>query len=157
MTAKLCGYHCKGVVPSLLSASLLMIFGSAEAYSGQALRTVAEAPTAWVEYATKLRIATEVILGADDPTAQSFRDGVERVYAVAATTEGDPTASLAVNLWVAPDGHVERANLAAFPNAGMNPNLKVLLARVSVGPPPAEMLQPVRLQLRLGAKPLKNR
>lgn len=114
-------------------------------------RASADAPAAWIEYATKLRLRAEAVLGAQDEVALGFRDRLEQIYELASVTNSDPAESIAVNLWVSPDGQIDRATLAAFPSAGMDPNLRVLLSRISVGPPPPDMLQPVRLQLRLAA------
>jgi hypothetical protein len=114
-------------------------------------RAPSDAPAPWIEYAGKLKARAEAVLRADDEEAQFFRQRLEQIYAVAATTNSDPRESIAVNIWVDGVGQVERATLVAFPNADMEPNLRRLLSRVSVGPPPADMMQPVRLQLRLVA------
>ena len=135
-----------------LAGALEFIGPSVPTSANEASRLVTDAPATWVEYAGKLRAQAEAVLGADDKAARSFRDDVARSSAATASGAVNGSDFLAINIWVGADGPVERATLIGLPNANMNAILTALLSRASAGPPPADMLQPVRLRLRLGAK-----
>jgi hypothetical protein len=135
-----------------LMAITPILFGWTLDCPAQSWRSAANAPAAWVEYANKLRVHAQSVFAQESEIAARVRERVRQIYDLAAVTGGDASQMFSVNIWVNAEGQVERANLAALPNAGMDPDLKQLLSSVSAGPPPPDLLQPVRLQLRLGVK-----
>lgn len=112
----------------------------------QAFRSATEAPAAWNEFAGNLRARSEASLRADDEVARRFQIALEKLKSAGG---GSPSAMLAVKVWIAPSGHVERVSFAPLADANADADLKILLTRVVADAPPADMLQPIRLKLSL--------
>jgi len=101
-------------------------------------------PAAWQDYAKQLQARLLERLAADDDVARRVQDAM-------AKRTGDTTSaptSLGVRAWILPSGKIERIDVDG-PNDEAAMNLRVLLARGDVGAPPADILQPLHLRLRL--------
>jgi hypothetical protein len=114
-------------------------------------KAAAVAPAAWQSFAHELQSRFEQRLAADDKGARAFQDEIAKRKA------GPDAASLKITVrtWVSPDGKVERLAFGASDDANIAEGLRALLTGVQVGPPPADMLQP--LQLRMSLRPKDER
>ncbi len=124
--------------------------------AGEILKSTSAAPSAWVAYATKVRLKIEAAFGGNDEVALRFHSDLERLYSLSEITNSDPLQNTEINVWMTTDGHVERVNLAHLPDAGTNQDLRELLSRISIEAPPKGMMQPIRLRLRLAAAQAPN-
>ncbi len=100
-------------------------------------------PAAWQDFAKQLQARFQERLAADDEVARRFQDGIAKH-----TGEAGAAPSVGVRAWILADGRIERIEVDG-PNDDAAMNLRVLLARGNVGAPPADMLQPLHLRLRV--------
>lgn len=111
-------------------------------------RSAAAAPASWQAFAKQLQGCFEQRLTADDKEARSFRGYIAKREAGANT----PPLTFVVRTWVLPNGMVERIEFDGLDDADAAVNLRALLARGDVGPPPPDLLQPLHLRLSLRPK-----
>jgi hypothetical protein len=115
----------------------------------QPSKTAAEAPLAWREFSTRLKAECEKALHGGDETARRLQAAVETLHG--SSPEQAPLR-VVVSIWVDGIGSIERVSFQPLSSEQATADLKTLLSRASPGPPPADMLQPVRLMLSLGPR-----
>ncbi len=108
-------------------------------------RSAAAAPAVWLTFAKELQGRFEQRLASDD-------DGARRIQDAMAKNDKQSTESVVVRAWVSPGGKIERLEFDVLDNADVAVVLRALLAGVTVGAPPQDMLQPLHLRLSLRAK-----
>jgi hypothetical protein len=108
-------------------------------------RSAAAAPVAWLTFAKELQGRFEQRLASDD-------DGARRIQDAMGKDDKKSTESVVVRTWVSPGGKIERLEFDGLDNADVAVTLRALLAGVTVGVPPQDMLQPLHLRLSLRAK-----
>ena len=133
-------------VRCILAAAVLAV--SAAAFS-QPFRSAADAPASWGTFAARLKSACELTLRADDEIARRLQTSLDKLRA--ASPPDEPPMHVAVSLWIAADGTINRVSFPPLADQRATADLKSLLLRASPGAPPADMLQPVRLSLSLGS------
>jgi hypothetical protein len=141
--ARLSPRHDRAIGSAVLGACAMLLSlpgGVAPAAHAQSYRSSAEAPKAWNDYAFDLRRRCEAMLQSDDAAASRLR---------AAVAKYDPGTGLLVSVWVAPSGQVQNAVFAGLPDADASTELKALLTRIVAGSPPSDLLQPIRLRLKV--------
>ncbi len=111
-------------------------------------RSAATAPASWQAFARQLQGRFEQRLAADDNDARSFQDDLAKRDAGA----NAPPLTFVVRAWVLPDGEVERLEFDGLDDKEIAVHLQVLLTRDNVGPPPLDMLQPLRFRLSIRPK-----
>lgn len=130
-------------------ASAMLAAGYGPAMPQQPEKSAAEAPAHWREFSAHLKAAFETALAGSDATALRLRSALAKQPAVAPS--GAPLR-VAVSIWIAGSGAIERVSFEPFADAQKTADLRTLLTRASAGPPPPDMLQPVRLILSLTAR-----
>lgn len=106
------------------------------------------APAEWVRYAEGATAAITQWLKADSEAGVRFRTYLDRTR----PAEDQPTPPLEVKVWIAPDGKVERIDFASFAHPEPNADLRALIVGHRLaGPPPRDMLLPIRIAVDLGA------
>ncbi len=110
--------------------------------TGAGYRPAAAAPAMWQAFAKGLQSRLEYRLARDDDSARRAQD------AIAKHEQQRSANTLSVRAWVSRDGRVERLEFDGL-NDDVATNLRALLAGVTVGEPPADMLQPLHLRLAL--------
>lgn len=128
-----------GIAGGVAAASTVASLVTAEQAS---YRSAATAPASWQNLATELKTRFEERLAADSEVARRMRDAVTQF-------EQQSPLMLIVRAWIAPTGKVERLEFDGLDDAEIAIELRALLAVVTVGPPPSEMLQPLHLRLSL--------
>lgn len=113
------------------------------AAEGGGYRAAGAVPAAWQEFARQLQGHFQERLSGDDEAARRIQDHMAKR---AAAERAQP--SLIVRAWISPIGGIERVESDGLDEVGAV-TLRALLAGVEVGPPPADMLQPVHLRLSL--------
>jgi hypothetical protein len=102
------------------------------------------APAQWTRYASLVRSRVQDWLSADDERTRRLRASIE----AHSQSRGAATPFVA-RLWFLDDGEISRAEFEGIAEADIV-DLRALLASRKVGaPPPADMLQPLRLKLSL--------
>ncbi len=112
-----------------------------------AFKSAAEAPLAWSEYSVRLKAACETALQADEPTARRLNAALENMKAAAQQKEAQTRVK--VSLWIGPSGTIVKVDFPPLPSPEASVDLRLLLATISAGSPPPDMLQPVQLMLSL--------
>src|SRR5262249_31127363 len=130
----------------LLIGALVFAFLFSGRSKAQTFRPAAEAPAAWTAFAKTLQTRSEAALRADDEVARRLQTALEKLRVA---NPDQPPLKIAMRVWVAASGRVERVTFTALPDAAADADLRTLLSRVMVGAPPAGMLQPVHLRLSL--------
>lgn len=110
-------------------------------------RPVASAPAVWGAFAQQLQRRFEARLAADDNQARAFQDRLKERDA----RKDTPPLTFAARVWILPDGTIGRLDFDGLDDTEIAIHLRALLAGDNVGPPPSDMLQPLRL--RLSARP----
>jgi hypothetical protein len=131
---------------SFTLASAILAAGFGPAMAQQPTKSAAEAPSTWSQFASRLKSECEKTLQADDDTARRLRASLE---ALRASSAEQPPLRVLVSVWIGAVGGIDRVSFQALPTGEATADLKTLLSRASPGPPPADMLQPVRLMLSL--------
>lgn len=103
-------------------------------------RPAATAPAAWQVFARRVQSHLETRLAGEDTDARELRDYVGRL----GTGTNKP---LVASIWILSDGAIERLEFDQLDDKEMAVHLRTLLMHGNVGPPPQDMLQPLRLRL----------
>lgn len=129
-----------GAVAGMLGVTLAGVAPHGAAAHGPSYRPAPEAPAAWRAFALAVQIGLSDRLAFDDATTAPLRQRLAK---------GDTAPAVAIQVWVAASGRVERV---AF--AGLDDDLAAILRDLLLGqtigtPPPPEMVQPLHLRLVL--------
>ncbi|MFC7379183.1 hypothetical protein [Brevundimonas sp. GCM10030266] len=140
-----------------VAGRLLAALGLAGAASGAAQAQDAaqeppvapvQAPAAWVAYAEEATGAVSAWL--EDDSASSV---AVRTYMGAAEAEAGEPRPLELKLWIDAEGRVSRIDFTPFVHAEANAALTdALVGRAFTAPPPAGMLQPLRIEVQAGGR-----
>lgn len=103
------------------------------------------APAEWVRYAEGAATKISAWLGEDNEQATQFRAYLDRTR----PAEDQPTPPLELRVWIDPDGAVSRIAFAPFVNEEANSNLRGAIVGRRLPPPPADMLLPIRIEIRV--------
>ncbi|WP_246792142.1 YbaB/EbfC family DNA-binding protein [Burkholderia perseverans] len=111
-----------------------------------------EAPAAWVSYAQQVGQQFQTALATDGDTAARIEQTLgDRVGAASDAAAALP--AVAVRAWIGDDGAVTRIEFESLGEAQADASLRQLLTGVRLAPPPADMLQPLRVRLQLVPNP----
>jgi len=104
------------------------------------------APAEWVAYAERATTRINGWLQAEDEPAQRLRAYLDQLR----PAPDQPGAPLDLKVWVDPDGTVSRVDFAPFAHPEPNADLRALVVgRRLAGPPPRNMLLPLRLAVQV--------
>jgi hypothetical protein len=106
-------------------------------------KAASEAPAAWRDYASRLQGAFQQQIETDGDMSQwlvTFAAGREK--------EKKPL-TFVVSASILPDGKMDRITFDNSMDPELGGRLRPLLASANAGAPPPDMLQPLRLRLRL--------
>jgi hypothetical protein len=108
------------------------------------------APVEWLRYAQSATAAVTGWLEADEEAAARLRAYLHQTR----LAPDEPKPPLELKLWIAPDGLVSRVDFTPFIHEAANVDLRAVIAgRRLPGPPPRDMLQPLRLAVQLEVEP----
>ncbi|MBI0329154.1 YbaB/EbfC family DNA-binding protein [Burkholderia plantarii] len=111
-----------------------------------------EAPAAWVGYARQVGQQFQTALAIDGDTATRIEQTLgDRVGAAPDAAAVLP--AVAVRAWIGDDGALTRLEFESLGDAQADAALRRLLTGVRLAPPPADMLQPLRVRLQLAPNP----
>jgi len=113
-------------------------------------KPAAEAPAAWRDFAGELQTRLQERLAADDGATRRFHEFMSQ------NNKSSP-AFATVRAWVAQSGKLERIEFDGIDDPAVTVNLRALLVSISVGAPPPDMLQPLRLRIGLRAPDQQER
>jgi len=104
-------------------------------------------PAGWQAFATRLQREFQVRLAEENDAIRLFHDEmVKRAGHADVSTE-----TLAISTWILPSGKIERIEFGQLdPAVAMR--LRQILLSVDAGPPPPDMLQPLRMRFSLRPK-----
>lgn len=125
-----------------LGASGLMPSATAVAQNTD-YRSADRAPAVWREYARWVQNQFQDRLAADDNAVHE----VKRM--LSARTTGDRGLAVVAKVWISAKGRIDRLELDGLDD-DTSRRLRAVLTRDHLGPPPPDMLQPLRLKLALG-------
>lgn len=134
-----------------VAGRLLAALGLAGGVSGavqaqEAPVAAAQAPAAWIAYAETATEAVSAWLEEDSAPSVAVR-----TYLGAAEAEAGDSHPLQLKLWIDAEGRVSRIDFAPFAHAEANTAMKdALVGRAFASPPPADMLQPLRIEVQPG-------
>jgi hypothetical protein len=119
---------------------------SASAADSLESRSTHAVPPAWSQFAQLLQYRFREWLAADNDTAYRFHLYLEnRVI-----NESEPPKALPVSAWIGADGAIKRIEFPSLQNKQADEDLYLILSSGNIGEaPPSDMLQPVRLKLKL--------
>jgi hypothetical protein len=108
------------------------------------------APVEWVRYAESATASITTWLESDSEAAQRLR-----AYLDSTRPAGDqPTPPLQIKVWVDAGGTVSRIDFTPFAHEEANGDLRgLIVGRQLPGPPPPDMLQPIRIAVQLDPAP----
>jgi hypothetical protein len=109
----------------------------------------AETPASWQDFAKRLQLQLQARLTSDDEPALSFHEAMSKLV----QASGMSSPAMVVRVWLMPDGKIERLELEGLKSDDALRELYAVLRDDSVGSPPADMPQPVRLRFSLVPKP----
>lgn len=102
-------------------------------------------PASWSRFAQLVQDQFKARLEANDSTADRFR-----LFLKNRAANGDPSSSaLVLHVWIGADGMVERVEFPSLQDRQVEADLRRILERRNIGPPPSEMPQPLRLKMAL--------
>ncbi len=109
-------------------------------------------PQAWLRYAQLVSTQFQTSLEADNDASKQLHQYLEERI-VNATADAPPPA-IVVRAWIGESGAVSKLQFDSLGNDAADAALRALLIEhVLPEPPPADMLQPLRVRLRLVANP----
>ncbi|MBY6239913.1 hypothetical protein [Methylosinus sp. Sm6] len=109
-----------------------------------AFKSPADAPAAWRDYAALVKSRVQDWLSGDDEPAKRLRASLD-----ARAPERGAATRFVARLWFLADGEVTRAEFEGV-EAAAAVELRALVLHRRIGaPPPADMAQPMHLQLSL--------
>lgn len=129
-----------------LATGLAAALGLAAPVQAQSLSPEA-APAAWVAYAEAATHTLKTWLEEDDEAASNLRLYLDQTR----SGPDQPTPSLELKLWIAPDGVVSRVGFAPLGDPEAEADLQTSMQGRRLPPPPSGMLQPLRLAVQLEA------
>lgn len=135
------------VVHWLLSAVAVLIAITPRASAADHFLDAGAAPPAWAAFASRLKIACEKELRANNDVSRRLNDRLTKIQADAGP--GSDPMRVAVKIWVSPFGVVERVSFAPLSDGEATGDLQIILSRAKPGVPPADLLQPVQLSIAL--------
>jgi hypothetical protein len=136
-----------GAFTGLLGAAPAAAAGASMAVLRSDYQSAASAPAAWQAFAKQLQSRFQERLAAEDDLIRQFQEALAK-----RTKDADaPGAALTVRAWILPGGQIERVESDQLDGA-VATRLRALLSRADVGPPPADMLQPLHMRLSLQPK-----
>jgi hypothetical protein len=110
--------------------------------------TAVEVQATWQDFAKRLQLQFQARLTSDDEPALSFHQAMSKLVQASGTT----SPAMVVRVWLMPDGKIERLELEGLKGDDALRELYAVLRDDSVGAPPADMPQPVRLRFSLVPK-----
>lgn len=109
-------------------------------------------PQAWLRYAQLVSTQFQTSLEADNDASKQLHQYLEERI-VNATADAPPPA-IVVRAWIGESGAVSKLQFDSLGNDAADAALRTLLIEHALPePPPADMLQPLRVRLRLVANP----
>jgi hypothetical protein len=131
-------------------SALLGLFGLAGGFAEAKPPAAPTTPPAeWVAYATKAtQMLAEQLNGKDDP-APAFRAALDATK----PAPDQPVPPLMLKIWIDPAGALSRVDHTPFTDPQADADLSILLIGRQLGPPPRDMLQPIRLSIQLAPAP----
>jgi hypothetical protein len=106
-------------------------------------KAASEAPAAWRDYASRLQGAFQQQIEADGDISQWLV-----TFSAGQAKENKPL-TFVVSASILPDGRMDRITFDSSMAPELGGRLRPLLASANAGAPPPDMLQPLRLRLRL--------
>jgi hypothetical protein len=131
----------------VISLVAVLIACSPRASAADQFLNAGDAPPAWTAFASRLKIACEKELRADNDVSRQLNDRLTKIQANA--VPGTDPMRVAVKIWVAPAGVVSRASFPPLSDEQATRELQTILLRAIPGAPPADLLQPVQLSISL--------
>ena len=129
-----------------LAAGLAAALGLVGQAQGQAQRlTPDQAPEAWVAYAETATRTLTAWLEGEEGAALDLRRQLDQTR----SAPDQPTAPLELKLWISAEGAVTRIEPAPSVSAETSAALREVVDGRRLPPPPPDMLQPLRLAVRL--------
>lgn len=110
-------------------------------------RAATAVPATWQDYAKRLQQRIQDRLAGDDDAARSFQVHLEN------RSQAAGSISVVARIWTMSGGGIERIEFDGLEGEAAV-YLRALLLRVDIGPPPRDMLQPLRLRLSLRPREL---
>ncbi|AJK50024.1 hypothetical protein BGL_2c19600 [Burkholderia plantarii] len=112
------------------------------------------APAAWVSYAQQVGQQFQTALATGGDTAARIEQTLgDRVGTASGTDAAAALPAVALRAWIGDDGAVTRLEFESLGDAQADASLRRLLTGVRLAPPPAGMLQPLRVRLQLVPNP----
>ena len=124
------------------SAALAALLGPAAPARAQGVAP-SEAPADWVRYAEAATGTLSGWLSDEGEAATRFRAYLDETR----PAPDHPPAPLAIKLWIAADGRVEKIGFTPFVHEQANADLQAAIVGRMLAAPPAGMLQPLRLSI----------
>ncbi|WP_126877062.1 YbaB/EbfC family DNA-binding protein [Paraburkholderia kururiensis] len=125
---------------------------TADAAASVASSVPSSVPQAWLRYAQLVSTQFQTSLEADNDASKQLHQYLEERI-VNATADAPPPA-IVVRAWIGESGAVSKLQFDSLGNDAADAALRTLLIQhVLPEPPPADMLQPLRVRLRLVANP----
>ncbi|MFH0301487.1 hypothetical protein AAFX91_30570 [Bradyrhizobium sp. 31Argb] len=106
-------------------------------------KAASEAPAAWRDYASRLQGAFQHQIEGDGDMSQWL------VTFAAGREKDNKPLTFVVSASILPDGRMDRIAFDSSMDPELGGRLRPLLAAANAGAPPPDMLQPLRLRLRL--------
>lgn len=108
-----------------------------------------QAPEAWVAYAETVSRSVSTWLEEEGEPSLTARTYMGQVDA-----EAGAPRPLELKVWIGSDGRIARIDFPPFADAEANTALRAaLVGRGLPTPPPADMIQPLRIEVRPGSNP----
>lgn len=109
-------------------------------------------PHAWLRYAQLVSTQFQTSLEADNDASKQLHQYLEE--RIANATADAPPPAIVVRAWIGESGAVSKLQFDSLGNDAADAALRTLLIGHALPePPPADMLQPLRVRLRLVANP----
>lgn len=129
-----------------LATGLAAALGLAAPVQAQTQSLTPEAaPLAWIAYAETATHTIRVWLEEEGEAPSNLRRSLHETR----PAPDQPTPSLELKLWVDPDGVVSRIGTASLVQDAINADLQSSVHGRRLPPPPAGMLQPLRIAVQL--------
>lgn len=125
---------------------------TADAAASVASWAPSSVPQAWLRYAQLVSTQFQTSLEADNDASKQLHQYLEE--RIGNATADAPPPAIVVRAWIGESGAVSKLQFDSLGNDAADAALRTLLIEhVLPEPPPADMLQPLRVRLRLVANP----